>query len=108
MVGSREVRSPEVEGAEDRQMKFRKKPIVVEATVFDPDLNVWPVGVERDYDREHLRPRDAPAQPLLYRIKTLEGWQKVTPGDWIITGIKGERYPCNPDIFVATYDPVES
>ena len=40
-------------------------------------------------------------------IETLEGPLHVSRGDWIITGIKGERYPCKPDIFYATYEPVE-
>jgi len=39
-------------------------------------------------------------------IDTLEGGHIVCPGDWVITGIKGERYPCKPDIFAATYEPV--
>jgi hypothetical protein len=39
-------------------------------------------------------------------IDTLEGGHIVCPGDWIITGVKGERYPCKPDIFEATYDHV--
>lgn len=39
-------------------------------------------------------------------IDTLEGVHIVCPGDWVITGIKGERYPCKPDIFAATYDVV--
>lgn len=39
-------------------------------------------------------------------IDTLEGGHIVCPGDWIITGLQGERYPCKPDIFVATYDAV--
>ena len=39
-------------------------------------------------------------------IDTLEGGHRVCPGDWIITGVKGERYPCKPDIFAATYEPV--
>lgn len=38
-------------------------------------------------------------------IDTLEGGHNVCPGDWIITGIKGERYPCKADIFAATYEP---
>lgn len=38
-------------------------------------------------------------------IDTLEGGHIVCPGDWIITGVKGERYPCKPDIFEATYEP---
>ena len=39
-------------------------------------------------------------------INTLEGDMVAEPGDWIITGIKGERYPCKHDVFVATYDSV--
>ena len=38
-------------------------------------------------------------------IDTLEGGHIVCPGDWIITGVKGEVYPCKPDIFEATYEP---
>lgn len=40
-------------------------------------------------------------------IDTLEGGHIVCPGDWIITGVKGERYPCKPSIFEATYEPME-
>lgn len=39
-------------------------------------------------------------------IQTLEGGHIVCPGDWVITGVRGEKYPCKPDIFEATYDPV--
>jgi len=39
-------------------------------------------------------------------IQTLEGWHRVTAGDFIITGIKGEHYPCKPDVFEATYERV--
>lgn len=39
-------------------------------------------------------------------IDTKEGGHIVCPGDWIITGVAGERYPCKPEIFEATYDPV--
>ena len=38
-------------------------------------------------------------------IETLEGRHQANPGDWIIRGVKGEFYPCKPDIFAATYDP---
>lgn len=41
-------------------------------------------------------------------IDTLEGGHIVCPGDYVITGVKGERYPCKPDIFAATYEPVEA
>ena len=40
-------------------------------------------------------------------IETLEGGHIACPGDWIITGVQGERYPCKPDIFEATYEPAE-
>lgn len=40
-------------------------------------------------------------------LDTLEGGHIVCPGDWIITGIKGEKYPCKPDIFEMTYEPVD-
>lgn len=40
-------------------------------------------------------------------IDTLEGGHIVCPGDWVITGVAGERYPCKPDIFEATYTPAE-
>lgn len=40
-------------------------------------------------------------------IDTMEGGHIVCPGDWIITGVKGERYPCKPDIFAATYEPAD-
>ena len=40
-------------------------------------------------------------------VDTAEGGHVVCPGDWIITGVKGERYPCKPDIFEQTYEPVE-
>jgi hypothetical protein len=78
------------------RMKFRKKPVVIEATQFwinTPDG--WPQGVYKDS-----------ASPTGYGIDTLEGSHQVTEGDWIITGVKGEMYPCKPDIFAMTYEAV--
>ncbi len=75
-------------------MRFRKKPIVIEAEQFFPDRLPWPEGVD--------------AKSVSgWRIETLEGVHSVTPGDWIITGIQGEKYPCKPDIFEARYERVE-
>ena len=64
--------------------------------------------------RDHYTPRlfrkKMPVQAYQYDgrepliIRTLEGDMIAQPGDWIITGIHGERYPCKPDIFVATYE----
>lgn len=77
-------------------MKFRKKPIVVEAEQFQPDRAPWPDGV-----MGHNRSKTG------YAIDTLEGLHEVTPGDWIITGVAGEKYPCKPDIFEQTYEEVD-
>lgn len=75
-------------------MKFRKRPVVIEAEQFFPDRVPWPEGVERS------------VTPDEYVIRTLEGPMRVSTGDWVITGVKGERYPCKPDIFAATYEAV--
>lgn len=82
-------------------MRFQKKPIVIEAEQFFPHKEPWPDGIERIGRHE-----SDPTSRTGFRINTLEGWFVVTPGDWIITGINGERYPCKPDIFEKTYDRV--
>ena len=78
-------------------MKFRKRPVVIEATQFNA-LGDHPAVVE-DAD-----------SPTGFGIHTLEHTgtkHEVTPGDWIITGVKGEVYACKPDIFELTYEPTE-
>ncbi len=87
--------------------EYRKKPVVIEAEQFFPDHKPWPEGVEQ-YNRNQTETTEG-ATSVWYgwRIPTLEGPHLVTPGDWIITGVKGERYPCKPDIFEATYERVE-
>lgn len=80
-------------------MKFRKKPVEVEAVQFWPHLfaELEFSTVEREVDSKGN---------VTHVIPTLEGRMLVSDGDWIITGIKGERYPCKPDIFEATYEEV--
>ena len=78
-------------------MKFRKKPVVIDAVQWFPGIEVEGVKIMRD---EHWDGEGA-------HICTLEGPLHVSPGDWIITGVKGERYPCKPDIFEATYELVK-
>ncbi len=73
-------------------MKFRKKPIVVEATQYCGQVVA---GVCHCDDVS------------VVHIHTLEGVMEVDVGDWVITGIKGERYPCKDDIFRATYDEIQ-
>lgn len=85
-------------------MKYRKKPVVIEAMQFTGGfesayaIQDWAntVGVGRHPDRGyHLK------------VLTLEGVMEAQPGDWIIKGLKGEFYPCKPDIFAATYEAAE-
>lgn len=78
--------------------KYRKKPVVIDAEQFQLGKNPWPAGVKADA-----------VSPTGYSIGTLESREghEVTPGDWIITGVKGEKYPCKPDIFDLTYEPAE-
>ncbi len=72
---------------------YRKKPIIVKAEQFFPEMATWPVGVYQ--------------QNTLYWLDTLEGKFTVHSRDWIITGVKGEHYPCKPDIFEMTYEEVD-
>ena len=79
-------------------MKFRKKPVVIDAEQYlegDHPLPFVEEGV-LSYDEDERK----------QFIHTLEGPLWVTHGDWIIKGVKGEFYPCKPDIFAATYEPV--
>lgn len=87
--------------------KYRKKPVVVDAEQFKG------VGYYEAYDQPYPQGvclcEDHPrvgATPHAH-IHTLEGAMLVSVDDWIITGVKGERYPCKPDIFEATYEKAE-
>lgn len=82
--------------------KFRKKPVVIDAKLYEAGDEDGFVVDGRYYDKSGPVPRAMSRKPA---IKTPEGFHEVTPGDWIITGVKGERYPCKPDIFAATYEP---
>lgn len=87
-------------------MKFRKKPVVIEAWQFD--------GCEQSAREilalagpnsgiEHRRTTHF-EHPHILVIATLEGEMRAFRGDWIIKGVKGEFYPCKPDVFEATYE----
>ena len=84
-------------------MKFRKRPVEIEAFRLGEE---WP-----DWWGEAVRANLAFTSPRLGKyefatIRTLEGMMRAELGDWIIRGIKGELYPCKPDIFEATYERV--
>lgn len=109
-------------------MQFRKKPVVVDATQWfrngdhpqDACVMIADEGGKKFLSegkvvRYYRRP-DCDGLVLCEHcgrtmhwhgwIDTLEGGHIVCPGDWVITGTAGERYPCKPDIFEATYEPV--
>jgi hypothetical protein len=92
--------------------KYRKKPVVIDAEIYREGLE--------DYFKYHIpmfglftkqECLDAGFTPDFENdkipfIKTLEGEHMVSPGDFIVTGVQGERYPCKPDIFEQTYEKV--
>ena len=89
-------------------MKYRKKPVIIEAETWVRHGDNRDV---KEYDpyTEKLRLCDECHKSWFHHgwISTLEGGHIVCSGDWIITGIKGEKYPCKPDIFELTYERVE-
>jgi len=79
--------------------KFRKRPLEVKAVLYTGDND--------DEILKFLLPNvDPDATSFDGTIKTLEGVMKVSKGDWIIKGIKGEFYLCKPDIFKELYEPL--
>lgn len=102
--------------------KFRKKPVVIEAQQW------WPPGDQRHDPSMLVYRKGASANPPdlrqvgdlyqfsrvrgmgddIFMIRTPGGSLKVFPGDWIITDEKGEKSPCSPGVFEATYERIES
>nr|WP_321026754.1 hypothetical protein [Clostridium neonatale] len=89
-------------------MKYRKKPVEIEAFQYDGDF--------QDREGKYYIPEwgiEAHKKGILYfdgptlKIKTLEGNMKASVGDFIIRGVKGELYACKPDIFEKTYELVD-
>jgi hypothetical protein len=90
-------------------MKFRKKPVVIEAVqwngrAFGDDMPAW-LSAAIDIPSLNHPPGRVFRMANNLHISTLEGEMTASPGDWIIRGVKGELYPCKPDIFEATYEP---
>jgi hypothetical protein len=117
--------------------KYRKKPVVIEATqwvkngdhpedytqdIYDTPNTTYSAEYRKKYNwegdvvryyRDPYDPGTGSCQHCGFVmhfhgwIDTLEGGHIVCPGDWIITGVQGEYYPCKPDIFALTYERVE-
>lgn len=87
-------------------MFYRKKPVVIEA---------WQTYVEGEFTKPQWLKEAIDAgkvywsdgEPGYWTIETLEGSMRANARDWIIRGVKGEIYPCKPDIFEATYEPAD-
>ena len=92
-------------------MKYRKKPVVIEAVQWNKPgdhkdvIHPIPSHLHMAMNGNEVSVSGATEKLAMGAIKTLEGWHIVTPGDWIITGVKNELYACKPDIFEATYEP---
>ena len=88
--------------------QYRKKPVVIDAFLWSgqpgpmPD---WLLTACRG-NATVLICSNGGDLPAYAEIKTLEGTMRANPGDWIIRGVQGELYPCKPDIFEATYEPL--
>jgi hypothetical protein len=91
-------------------MKYRKKPVVIEAVQWTGD-NLKEVidftGLHSSAEKWTWEEYEAVVEKDGLKIFTLEGPLKASVLDWIIKGVKGEFYPCRSDIFEATYEPVE-
>lgn len=84
--------------------KYRKKPIIIDAVLWDGRSETANKFIGERYwvDWEYASKEEAALS-----ITTLEGVMRCEVGDWIIKGIKGEFYPCKDDIFTASYECVE-
>lgn len=96
-------------------LKFRKKPVVIEAFQMTEarrvDNSDWPNWLNLAWQKERgeegsVYPTEPGTGNGTLSIMTLEGEVRVNFGDWIAKGVKGELYPIKPDIFEATYDAV--
>lgn len=90
-------------------MKYRKKPVVIEAFKWTggPDQEEDPEWIDQAIKNGMAWFKDGGTPDVKFMIQTLEGVHEASVGDYIIRGIAGEIYPCKPDIFRATYELAE-
>ena len=89
--------------------RYRKKPIVIEAMQFETNNEAG--SPQMDAVCNWANQGKGESAPLFHDgtdifVRTLEGVMRANVGDWIIRGVKGEFYPCKPDILEATYEAV--
>lgn len=90
---------------------FRKKPVVIEAVQISKRMDIlspdwWADAIRENRVVTHGFGKFTRDEPWA-EIHTLEGVMRADKGDWIIRGVKGEIYPCKPDIFAATYEAAD-
>lgn len=89
-------------------MKYRKKPVIVEAITFQEFIDHIKETTQEPYWRISYQGVDIYRKnDKYYFMPTLEGIHNFTPSDMLITGIEGEVYPCKIDIFEKTYELIE-
>lgn len=88
-------------------MKFRKRPVVIEALKFTGTKDNYKKIEKWSAGKVYIRGTLLSPNEREMEINTLEGCMRAQAGDWIIKGISGEFYPCKPDIFEQTYERVE-
>ena len=86
-------------------MKFRKKPVVIDAVQWTGD-NLGEVFDGLNMQHMELRSIYPGAASGMLYVRTLEGEMRADKNDWILRGVRGELYPCKPDIFSETYERV--
>ena len=85
--------------------KYRKKPVVIEAVQYDGNFRCLDIFSIHDVAKFILSKNES-NEPII-KIPTLEGVMVASKWDYIIQGVKGEFYPCKPDIFEQTYELIE-
>lgn len=86
-------------------MKYRKKPVTIEAIQFE-DSSDRIIEIHEFMGGDTIRVNYEDKDNPYLKIETLEGTMKASVGDYIIKGVNGEFYPCKPDIFEKTYERV--
>jgi hypothetical protein len=87
-------------------MKYKKKPVVIEAIQFKDDEPDTIIEIQEFMGGGEIRVSYKNPEHPVIKIETLEGVMDAAVGDFIIRGVKGEYYPCKPDVFEQTYEPV--
>lgn len=88
-----------------KRMKYRKKPVIIEAIQFE-DNSDRIIEIHEFMGGDTIRVNYEDKDNPYLKIETLEGVMKASVGDYIIKGVNGEFYPCKPDIFEKTYERV--